>query len=502
MAPTSSVSRFRSYGIATAYVVVSTLLAHVMQRFAQLEDLAMIQLLGVVLLSIRSSVREAMFACVLSIVAFDFLFIPPRFAFAWTDVKSSLIFIAMLVVAGVISSLNQRLRRQEKVARAAAYRAEALYELNVELSSAGELRQLVAVTSRHLERLLSARVTILLGSPENWSGGSVDARAREAAEQAWLSHGYMKEERTDGASIWMPIVGLHVPLGVIGVSVSEGFERDSMQGFLLSACANQLASSMERVKLADIVHRTELEAEAERLRSSLLSAVSHDLKTPLTTIIAAGSALLGRRAELDPSTQSDLLSTIVGEGERLNRLIHNLLSIARLESPSLELRKTPEAVDEIVSAAVDRFDTPAVKRRISVTLDPDLPLISAEPLLLEQVFLNLFENATKYAGSDAHISVSARAMNDVVAVQVADDGPGIPAEERDKVFEKFYRGRSVGKGDGGVGLGLTICRAIVQSHGGRIDIRERNGGGTLIEFTLPTASAANAEVCDKHAMAS
>jgi two-component system sensor histidine kinase KdpD len=235
------------------------------------------------------------------------------------------------------------------------------------------------------------------------------------------------------------------------------------------------------------MRRTQLEAEGERLRSSLLSAVSHDLKTPLATMIAAGAALIGRTGELDPKAADEILGSLVSEGERLSRLIHNLLSVTRLESASVELRRTPESVDDIVLSAVERFSGRARKQAIVSEVAPDIPLVSAEPVLLEQVMINLLEHATRYAGGDPAIGVYARAANDAVVVQVVDDGPGIAEHEREKVFEKFYRGEHATKSDGGVGLGLTICRSIIRAHGGTIGVRERLGGGTLVEFTVPFA---------------
>ena len=182
------------------------------------------------------------------------------------------------------------------------------------------------------------------------------------------------------------------------------------------------------------------------------------------------------------------MATIVGEGERLHRLINNLLSVARLDSPSVELRRTPESIEEIVAGRRGTCAFDCRRARASPSAwTPNLPFVSAEPQLLEQVLLNLIENARRYAGADVRIEIHAKASDGMVAIQVADDGPGIPEDERDKVFEKFYRGRSAGKSDGGVGLGLTICRAIIRAHGGRISIRASSGGGALVEFTLPVA---------------
>lgn len=485
-----SLAPLRDYGQALAYVIASTTCAFLVEPYGQLSDLAMIQLLGIVLLATRFSVRASIAACMAGILAFDFFFIPPKFRFAWTDIKSSLMFIAMLVVATVISTLHQRLRQQEQVARAAAFRAESLYALNAELSGARDAQALLALTARHLERLFSASVAIVLRMPDGTLAGIANAQDAALAERALVRGEMSYRQGSSDSSIWMPVASVHAVLGVIGLQLTEGFDRSSPQAFLLSACANQLATALERVQLANAVQRTQLEAESERLRSSLLSAVSHDLKTPLASIIAAGTTLMGHKAELDPQAADGLLASIVSEGERLSRLIQNLLSIARLESPTIELRRTPEAIEEIVAAAVERFAGRIGTPRVRVELQEDLPLVWAEPLLLEQVMTNLLENAARHAGPDVTIHVQAAAgITGFLTVKIADDGPGIPEDERDKIFEKFYRGRRAAKNDGGAGLGLTICRAIVRAHGGRIVARDRPGGGALIEFTLPLVAA-------------
>ncbi len=481
------VRSLRSFGLAAGCVLTSTALAYLAHPYGHIADLAMIHLLGIVFLSLRSSVRVSVAASVLSIVAFDFFSIAPRWAFAWRDWESSLTFAAMLVVAVVVSTLSENRRRQELAARATAFRAEALYELNVELSSSRDARQLAAVTARHLKKLFGGSVNILLQAADGGLEPAAHPEENAAAQGAWLRREFTRHDTARGTSIWAPVVGVHSTLGVIGLELSVPMTEKSDRGFLLLACANQFATAMERVQLAGAARRNQLEAEGERLRSSLLSAVSHDLKTPLATMIAAGHALLHGGAALEPLVAEGLLRSMVSEGERLHRLIHNLLSVTRLESAAVELRRTPESIDDIVLAAVERFTSRPGCHRIVAELEADLPLVSAEPLLLEQVVSNLLENATRYAGPAPAIMVQAFRGVDSVVVHVSDDGPGVAEHERDKVFEKFYRGQHTSKSDGGVGLGLTICRAIVRAHGGQIRVQERAGGGTLVEFTVPLA---------------
>jgi two-component system, OmpR family, sensor histidine kinase KdpD len=479
----------RAYGLAVGCVLMSTLAAHLVQPYGHLADLAMIHLLGIVFLSLRSSVRTSVVASIVSILSFDFFFISPKYALAWSAAESIVTFVALVVVAAVVSTLSENSRRQGQAARATAARTQALYELNVELSSSRDVDQLAAVTARHLTKLFGAPVSVLLQTPEGALEPAEKERDRVLSQRAWLRREFVKQSAPSGTVIWVPVVGAHSSLGAVGLEPRVPFEHESEQGFMLSACVNQFATAVERVQLAGAVRRTQLEAEGERLRSSLLSAVSHDLKTPLATMIAAGAALIGRTGEIEPKAADEILRSVVSEGERLSRLIHNLLSVTRLESATVELRRTPESVDDIVLSAVERFKDRSRKSPIVSEISADLPLISAEPVLLEQVLVNLLENATRYAGADPVIAVHARAVDGSVLVQVEDNGPGIAEHEREKVFEKFYRGQHAAKSDGGVGLGLTICRSIIRAHGGKIGVRERVGGGTLVEFTVPFAAA-------------
>ncbi len=257
----------------------------------------------------------------------------------------------------------------------------------------------------------------------------------------------------------------------------------------------------ERV-IREIVHEAQVEAETERTRSSLLSAVSHDLRTPLATIVTAGTTLLDRGEALDRSDSRELLTAMVFEAERLNHLIQNLLSVTRLESPTIELRRSPESIEEIIASAVARINAGQQTSRIHVALTGDLPWVLAEPALIEQVILNLLENAGHYSGPGSPIDVTVSSEeHGFVSIQVADRGPGILEADIDKVFEKFYRGQQVNRRDGGAGLGLTICRAIVRTHGGRIGVRNRQGGGTIVEFSLPVAGALEAPAIEVKAHA-
>jgi len=479
----------RAYGFAAACVAVSFLCAKVAHPYGDLAELAMIHLVGIVLLALRSSVRVSIAASMVSIALFDFFFIPPEYAFAWTDAKSGLTFLAMIFVAITVSSLSENLRRQERSARAVAFRAQALYELNVELSASRDVRQLAAITARHIEKLFTASVNILLETPEGGLETASGPRSAATARSAWLRREFMVETAQSGKSIWVPVLGVRSTLGVIGLELSEPFERHSEQGYMLMACASQFGSAVEGAQITGAMQRAQLEAETERMRSSLLSAVCHDLKTPLATMIAAGTTLASKLSELAEADAQTLISCVVNEGQRLNRLIQNLLSVTRLESTTVELRRSPESIEDIVRSAAERMGNRNGSLQVRTQFRPaPFPLVSAEPLLLEQVLVNLIENAFQHARSDVLVKVVHPTGTAALTVQVADSGPGIAEHEREKVFEKFYRGHHAGRIDSGVGLGLTICRAIVHAHGGRIGAQQRIGGGLLVEFSVPLAS--------------
>lgn len=455
------VDKLRPYVLALGCIAVSTLVALFIEPFSSLEDEAMIYLLADIFAALRFDTKTSVVTAIGSILACDFLFVQPRMTFAWTDTRKSLTFLAMVVAAVVISGLSGRLRQQERAARRSAEATKALYDLNVELAGSDEPRELALSTSRRIEQVFGGEALVLLRGQE--------------------------KPAPRGFALWLPVMGAHEPLAVIGVKTGFHIDDASEEGLLLAAFARELSAALERTELAKAARRAELEAETERMRSSLLSAVSHDLKTPLAGIVATGSTLREHEASLDLRASRALVSTMVRESERLAQLLQNLLAMSRLKSGKLELRRTPEAVEDIVGTALGRLDDALGKRQVDVDVPADLPWVNVEPALVEQVLLNLLENALRYTPSGSRISVAALADDGVVKVQVSDEGPGIAEREREKVFQEFFRGSRSNKRDGGVGLGLPICRAVVRAHGGTIQIRERSGGGTTVEFTLPIA---------------
>jgi two-component system sensor histidine kinase KdpD len=255
----------------------------------------------------------------------------------------------------------------------------------------------------------------------------------------------------------------------------------------LETFASQTALAIERAQLAEKAQRAEVQAEGERLRNALLSSVSHDLRTPLATIIGASSGLVEEGDDLDPATRRDLARSIQQEAERLDRLVDNLLEMTRLESGAVAIRKEPQPLDGILGAALKRLEGPLRDRSLEIRLPPDLPLVPIDAQLIEQLFLNLLDNAVRYTPPGSPIDIRASVLPSTIVVELADRGPGFGPGEEKRIFDKFYRGRPVGVH--GVGLGLAICRAIVEAHGGAISAANRPGGGALFRFTLPRDGA-------------
>jgi two-component system sensor histidine kinase KdpD len=290
-------------------------------------------------------------------------------------------------------------------------------------------------------------------------------------------------------AFYQPLVASGGTIGVVGLRPADPqrFEDPTLQQ-LVETFAGQAALALERGLLAEQTQREQLEIEAERLRTALLSSLSHDLRTPLGAITGAASSLLETPSGLSDATRRDLLKAILEEAERMNRLIVNLLDMIRVESGALEVQKEWQPLEEVVGVALIRLDVRLRDHPVQVHLPPDLPLVPLDAVLIEQVFVNLLENAVKYTPPGTPIDVSATADGGFVRMEVADRGPGLPPGEEARVFDKFHRAPGI-VAQSGVGLGLTICRGIITAHGGRIWAENRAGGGAAFRFTLPLSGA-------------
>jgi two-component system sensor histidine kinase KdpD len=488
-------SPWRAYGWGAAVVVACTLIARLMWLTFDLSNLIMVYLLGVVLVAMRFGRGPSILASILSVAAFDFFFVEPYLTFAVSDTQYVITFGVMLMTALVISNLTVRIRQQAEAARQREKSTAVLYAMGRELVSTRGIDNITRVVARHIHEVFESDVVVLLPEAE----GRVAVRAalpatalntNEHSVAQWVyDHGQLAGVGTNtlpGAdSLYLPLAASRGTVGVLGVrpSLATRFLAPE-QLHTLEAFTSQAALAIERARLAEEAEQARVQAETERLRSALLSSVSHDLRTPLAAITGAASSLLESTDTLDASLHSELVQTIYEEAERLNRLVRNVLDMTRLQSGAVTLNKEWQSLEEVVGAALTRMEKMLGDRPLATHLPADLPLVPIDDVLIEQVLVNLLENAVKYTPPGSPIDISAWPDTNTLIVEVADRGPGLPTGEEQRIFDKFYRVQT-SQSTSGVGLGLTICRAIVEAHGGRIWAENRSGGGAVFRFTLP-----------------
>jgi two-component system sensor histidine kinase KdpD len=488
-------SHWSKYGYALIGVGVSTALAWSMFPYFGAANLIMVYLLGVVFVAIRCGRGPSVLSSVLSVATFDFFFVPPYYSFAVSDIQYLLTFGVMLVVGLVISNLAVRIGRQAEMARYRERRTGVLYAMSRDLATHRGEAMLALVAAKHLREVFNSQVAIFLADQDKrlqlQRGEQLffEFDPKEMGVVQWvLDHNERAGLGTDtlpgSSALYLPLVGSMGPIGVVAVRPAQaGLLLDPDHLHLLESLVNQTALALERTRLSDEAQRAHVQTETERMRNAILSSVSHDLRTPLATIAGAASSLLDESGQIDSTSKRDLARSIYEEAGRLDRLLKNLLDMMRLEVGAVHLNKDWHPLDEVVGVALGRLESRLRSRDLHTSIPSDLPLVMVDGVLLEQVLINLLENALKYAQAGTPIEISASAGDRELLVEVADRGPGLPPGEEARIFDKFYRLQP--DREGGVGLGLTICRGIVEAHGGRIWAENRMGGGAVFRFTLP-----------------
>ena len=484
----------REYALALGTVGVCTGLAWLMFRHVGLSNLVMVYLLGVVVVATRAGRVPTALASVLSVAVFDFFFVPPYLSFAVADTEHLITFTVMLIVALVISGLTVRIRAQADRARDRERRIAALYALSRDLATTRDVEGLLDTASQHIADVFPGHLAVLLPGED----GRVTPRRMHPTEfsmddsELAVAHWVYQHRQLAGLgtatlpgarALYLPLVGSRGAVGVLGMSPADAHALESPEQLhQLETFANQMALAIERAQVSEDARRAEVRAEAERLRNSLLSSVSHDLRTPLASITGAASSLLESGDQLGDATRKELLSSIHQEAERLDRLVNNLLEMTRLEA-GVVIRKEWQPLESVLGAALKRLEERLRDREVHIDLPGDLPLVPFDAVLVEQVLINVLENAAKYTPAGSAIDISAATVGGAVRVDIADHGPGFATGEEERVFDKFYR--SPGAKGRGVGLGLAISRAIIEAHGGKIWAEPRAAGGAVFHFALP-----------------
>ena len=502
-APGSGAVRWDRYAWAAAIAALCTLLAFAMYPHFELSNLVMIYLLGVTVAGLRLGRGPSALTALLNVATFDFFFVPPRYSFAVSDAQYLVTFGAMLTIALVIATLTASVRQQTRVAGARERRTALLYAMSRELAATRGTPSMARVAVRHVAEVFQCQAVVLLRAAGDKLRYPADAplessfRGADLAVAQWVAdHGH----RAGLGSDTLPAArGLYVPLGdeqrSVGVlAVLPSNPRRVLlpeQSHLLGTFAGQIALALERARLAEVAEASSLAAERETLRNTLLASISHDLRTPLAVIAGAGSTLARHGASLDEATRVQLARSVETKAREMSELVSNVLDLVRLESGQVVLRRDWQTLDDLLGSALAAYAEKLAAHPVELRLAADLPPIWVDATLIVQVFTNLFDNIAKYtpAGTRATLTATADTSREFVQVVVDDEGPGLPAGDPARLFDKFQRGSGEGA-VAGVGLGLAICQAIVRAHGGEIEAQRREGGGARFAFTLPATEAA------------
>ena len=488
------------YAATTGIIAVALGVGVVLQQLISVQNISLVFLTGILFSAIRFGLLPSFFACLLSVLAYNFFFLPPLYTFTIADPENVVALFFFLIVAVIASNLAGRTRDQVLTARSRARTTEELFAFSRKLAGIGTLDDLLWATVYQIASMLKVRVVLLLPAttgiavragypPED----ELDEADLAAAHWTWEHNrpaGRGADTLPGAKRLFLPLRTGRAPVGVLGIDRDEPGPVLTPDGRrLLDALADQAAVAIERIILAEDIDRARVTAETERLRAALLTSVSHDLRTPLASIIGSLTSLRSYGRSYDEKTREALLSTIQAEAERLNRFIGNLLDMTRLESGAIELK--PERVDlaEIVGTALERAGKLLAEHKVEIDIEAELPPLTADYLLLEQALFNLLDNAAKYAPAGSLVRFSARREDGMAAIAVSDEGPGIPPGDLERIFDKFYRVHQQDRQRAGTGLGLAICRGFVAAMGGSIAAGNRGDrGGAVFTIRLPAAA--------------
>jgi two-component system sensor histidine kinase KdpD len=494
--------RLPGYELGLIYFILATGLSFLMYPYFELPNLIMVYLVGVMATAIHCGRGPAILVSLLSVLGFDFCFVPPRFTFAVEENHYILTFGVMFLVALVISHLTSVIRRQAEAARLQERQTAAMYALSRQLASTRGLENILQVAVKHLSEIFQCQAVALLPQEKaklHVVAGDLSAVfhkdiIKELGVAQWTFDagqiaGWGTQTMPDSPILYVPLPGANGSLGVLALrprdlEAEQWLLPEQLRLRFLESLAKQIALALEVEFLEKSALDAQVAVETERLRYSLLGSVTHDFQTPLAAIMGSASSLLDLQGRLDTQQAMEMLTNIYDEADRLSRLVNNLLDIAMLESGSLKLHKELQPLEEVVGAALTRLEKKLADRPVTTSLPAELPMVPLDAALAEHIFINLLENALKYTPAGSPLSISAVHRDDDLEVEVGDWGPGFPPEDLDRVFEMFERGAK-DLGEKGYGLGLSICRAIVEAHGGRIWAANRPGGGAVVRFTLP-----------------
>jgi two-component system, OmpR family, sensor histidine kinase KdpD len=495
------VTRAYAYIRATLAVAIAGLVAAAIKGILPLPNLSLVFLSAVLLVGVRLGTAPALYTAGLGFAVYNFCFTVPVYTFVVHDRGDLLTLLFFVLVAVLTGNLAGRVRSQLEAVRESERRTNILYDLARSLADTTTINEVLDTISRHTAMTFGVRslayltrtdgpVEVMAVSTHPPDGGpsDEDKAAAERALQTRADTGYISVNSPATTYLFAPMRTGHQTIGLVSLVFSRGRIRLSAeQRQLLQALADQSAVAIERARLAADVEKARIQSETESLRTALLSSLSHDLRTPLSSIIGSATTLTSVWESLSPADRRELTDTILGESNRLNSLVQNLLDMTRIEHGGLEPRQDWADLREIVGRAVYRLRESLTRFRTVVRIGDDVPLLHIDSVLMEQVFVNILDNAAKHAPAASSITVTATNLVDTVEVSIEDEGSGIAPEDRSLVFDMFFRARRAETQTGGTGLGLSICKAFVEAHGGTIRAEAAaTGVGTTIVVSLPT----------------
>lgn len=469
-------------------------------------NIIMIYQLGVLVVAMVTSGRlYSLAASILSILIFNFFFTVPLFTLHFNDKSYLATFLVMFLVAFLSSSLTTRIKRQARLASRQAYRTQVLLEASQTLQKAEGQEAILEAMAVQLRKLLERTALYYPVLPDGTLGQprffpvepTVDTRAYLTPDETAVASWVQKNNKHAGATtntlpnakcLYLAVRGEGSALAVAGIAIEEGREPDAFEKNLMLAIVDECGLVLEKELLGQEKHRVEEQAQQEALRANLLRAISHDLRTPLTAISGNAGILMENASVLDAAKRRQLYTSIYDDSMWLANLVENLLSVSRIENGTIRLKMEPELLEEVFQESLTHLDRKAKEHTITVELPDDMLMAKMDARLIVQVVINIVNNAIKYTPPGSHVQVSARKRGESVEVRIADDGPGISDEAKAKLFDMFYTANNA-RGDGrrGLGLGLSLCRSIVQAHGGSITVEDNYPKGAIFSFTLPLA---------------
>ncbi|MDO9418388.1 sensor histidine kinase KdpD [Pararhizobium sp.] len=493
--------KLKHYVFSMLFMSIAVAIGMALDQMMNVQNLALALLMGVLASAVSGGLGAGLFASVLGAFAFNFFFLEPRYTLNIRDPESVVALLFFLGTALVASNLTAAVQRQAMAARQRARTTENLYLFSKKLAGTGTLDDVLWATAYQIALMLKVRVVILL--PED---GTIAVRAGyppddtlaeadiAAAKWAWEHDrpaGRAADTLPGAKRLYLPLRTGRGAIGVIGLDNDrQGPLLTPDQQRLFDALADQAALAIERVHLVADADRATLAAETDRLRTALLTSISHDLKTPLAAILGSAGTIKDFGKGLSDDAKDELLTTVIEESERLNRFIVNLLDMTRIEAGAMEPNVALHYAGDIAGSALARAAKITAGHRVDVAIPGDLPMLRVDPVLFEQVLFNLIDNAAKYSPGGSVIRISASADETCIQLSVTDDGPGIAPGDSERIFDSFYRVRKTDQVTAGTGLGLSICRGFVEAMGGTISVENRlDRQGAIFRITLPRTAA-------------